>query len=142
MQHAFNDGGRAAAGYAGRAGDCVVRAIAIAGERPYQEVYNELKALAKTERVSKRRRGRSTVRDGVYKSTYRLYLASKDWRFTPTMGIGTGCRVHLKDGELPSGRLIVVTSRHLVAVINGIIHDTHNPSRDGTRCVYGYFTKG
>jgi hypothetical protein len=32
-----------------------------------------------------------------------------------------------------------LASRHLVAVIDGVIHDTHDCSRDGTRCVYGYF---
>lgn len=55
------------------------------------------------------------------------------------MKVGTGCRVHLRDGELPEGRLIVRVSGHLVAVINSVIHDTHDPSREGTRCVYGYF---
>jgi len=38
MDFIYNDGGRVAAGYKGRAGDCVVRAIAIATQRPYQEV--------------------------------------------------------------------------------------------------------
>jgi|SRR5262245_25045412 len=28
----------------------------------------------------------------------------------------------------------------VVAVIDGVIHDTHDCSRDGTRCVYGYFS--
>jgi hypothetical protein len=28
-----------------------------------------------------------------------------------------------------------------MAVIDGVIHDTYDPSRDGKRCVYGYFTK-
>jgi len=32
-----NDGGRAAAGYKGQAGDCVVRSIAIATGMPYQK---------------------------------------------------------------------------------------------------------
>jgi hypothetical protein len=41
---------------------------------------------------------------------------------------------------LPNGRLIARCSRHLVAVIDGVIHDTHDSSRDGTRCVYGYWT--
>ena len=39
----FNDGGRAAAGYEGQAGDCVVRSIAIATGMPYQKVYDDLK---------------------------------------------------------------------------------------------------
>jgi len=31
--------------------------------------------------------------------------------------------------------------RHLTAVIDGVIHDTHDPSRDGTRSVYGYYSQ-
>jgi hypothetical protein len=58
------------------------------------------------------------------------------------MKIGSGCRVHLADGELPMGWLIVRCSRHLTAVIDGVIHDTHDPQRGGKRCVYGYFSKG
>ncbi|MGA2164193.1 MAG: hypothetical protein ABSH36_06960, partial [Solirubrobacteraceae bacterium] len=55
------------------------------------------------------------------------------------MKIGHGCTVHLHAEELPSGRLIVRLSRHMCAVIDGVIHDTHDPSRQGTRCVYGYW---
>ncbi len=42
----FNDGGRAASGYQGRAGDCVVRAIAIGGGLLYERVYQDLLELA------------------------------------------------------------------------------------------------
>jgi hypothetical protein len=77
--------------------------------------------------------------------------------------------VHLADGELPAGRLVVAVSKHYTAVIDGVIHDTHNPSRStswtiepdkgqelkanqgrnengvwtevGGRCVYGYWQK-
>jgi hypothetical protein len=38
-----NDGGRAAAGFKGGAGDCVVRLIAIAANLPYLQVYEELR---------------------------------------------------------------------------------------------------
>ena len=34
----IDDGGRTAAGYKGKAGDCVVRAIAIVSGLPYQKV--------------------------------------------------------------------------------------------------------
>jgi hypothetical protein len=57
------------------------------------------------------------------------------------MFIGSGCKVHLKRGELPDGRLLVNISRHHVAVVHGVIYDTHDPSREGTRCVYGYWQK-
>jgi hypothetical protein len=33
-------------------------------------------------------------------------------------------------------------SRHLCAVVDGVVHDTFDPSRDGTRCVYGYWKEG
>jgi hypothetical protein len=56
------------------------------------------------------------------------------------MQIGSGCKVHFRSAELPPGRLIVKVSRHLVAVIDGVIHDTSDCSRRGTRCVYGYWS--
>jgi hypothetical protein len=58
------------------------------------------------------------------------------------MGIGTGCRVHLRAGELPGGRIITRLTGHLAAVIDGVVHDTEDPGRAGTRCVYGYWVPG
>jgi len=135
-----NDGGRAAAGYRGKAGDCVTRAIAIATGLPYQEVYDRLNTIAGSERLTKRRRRKSSARRGVHKDTKRKLLESLGWKWTPTMGIGTGCRVHLRADELPNGRLVVALSRHSAAVIDGVLHDTYDCSRGGTRCVYGYFS--
>jgi len=140
MQWIENDGGRAEAGYLGSAGDCVTRAIAIATEQPYQTVYDALNSLRKGMRQTKRVRG-STARDGVSRVIYERYLKSIGWEFVPTMKIGTGCKVHLRSGELPLGRLIVRVSKHMVAVIDGMIQDTFDPSRNGTRCVYGYYRK-
>jgi hypothetical protein len=136
-----NDGGRKAAGYRGKSGDCVVRAIAIAAEKPYQEIYDALNSHALSERTGKRKRGISNARTGVYRVTYQKYLESMGWTWTPTMKIGSGCKVHLRSEELPKGRIIVSLSKHLSAVIDGVVHDTHDPSRRGTRCVYGYFQK-
>jgi len=60
----FDDGGRAAAGFRGRAGDCVTRAIAIATGKPYREVYDALNALAAKERTGKRKKKKSNSREG------------------------------------------------------------------------------
>ena len=133
MDFVYNDGGRVAAGYKGRAGDCVVRAIAIAMQKPYREVY----ALALAEKG--RGRTRSSARSGVGRTTYERYLRQLGWEWVATMQVGSGCRVHLRAEELPRGRLVVRLSRHLTAVIDGVIHDIYNPDRRGTRCVYGYF---
>lgn len=139
VSYVFDDGGREDAGYKGSTGDCVTRAIAIATRLPYQQIYDALNALGKSERPSKRQRGRSNARTGVYRTTYHQYLTSLGWNWTPTMFIGQGCKVHLRADELPQGRLVVALSKHIVAVIDGVIHDTDDPSRGGTRCVYGYF---
>ncbi|HEY6464767.1 MAG TPA: hypothetical protein VIY69_02170 [Candidatus Acidoferrales bacterium] len=142
LQFQFDDGGRKAAGYKGKAGDCVVRAIAIATELPYQEIYDKVNALARRERTGTRKRGKSNARTGVYKGTTHKLLESLGWHWTPTMEIGSGCRVHLRANELPAGRLLVSVSGHMTTVIDGVIHDTHDPSRRGTRCVYGYWRRG
>lgn len=163
MRWVYDDGGRKEAGYVGRAGDCTVRAIAIATGKPYQEVYDSLFTL---NRQKNRNPKRCSPRDGgTTRRTIREYMASLGWRWVPCMGIGTGCTVHLHDGELPAGRLVVSLSRHMTAVINGVIHDTYDPQREAfcfepdngralkpgegrnqngifrvaRRCVYGYF---
>lgn len=141
MEFAYNDGGRLEAGYKGETGDCAVRSISIATQLSYQEVYDSINELSKSERIGKRKKRKSSAREGVYSRTIRKYLESLDWTWTPTMLIGSGCKVHLRANELPTGRLVVSVSRHITAVINGVIHDTYDPSRDGTRCVYGYFSK-
>jgi len=140
MKWVDDDGGRKAAGYKGSTGDCVCRAIAIAAEQPYAEVYAALNEASKRERP---RRGskRSSARTGVGKATIKRFLTELGWEWTPTMAIGSGCTVHLDADELPGGRLIVSVSRHLVAVVDGVARDTHDPTRGGTRCVYGYWRK-
>jgi len=55
------------------------------------------------------------------------------------MQIGSGCTVHVKKDELPEGRLILRLSKHYAAFIDGELHDSFDSSRNGTRCVYGYW---
>ena len=126
LTYKFNNGGWKGA----KRGDCVMRAISIATEKPYNEVFNELLIWS---RASKNLPNN--------KKTYMPYLNALGWKWKPTMGIGTGCKVHLRPEELPKGRIICRLSRHLVAVIDGVMNDTYDSSRDGTRCVYGYFIK-
>jgi hypothetical protein len=130
-----DDGGRADAGFRGDAGDCVARVIAIATGKPYRDVYDDLAAL---QAASGKPR---SARNGIPRSIYEPYLRTLGFEWTPTMFVGHGCTVHLDPNELPSGRIITRLSKHLCAVLDGVIHDTHDPSRDGTRCVYGYFSR-
>jgi hypothetical protein len=137
----YNDGGREAAGYRGEAGDCVVRAIAIATGIDYQEVYDELGHRVKASPKAVTRSGRKKVsaRDGVHMEIIHRYMDEIGFQWVPTMQVGSGCQMHLHPDELPSGRIVARVGKHLCAVIDGVIHDTHDPSRDGTRCVYGYW---
>ena len=146
MNWIYDDGGRKAAGFRGDANDCVVRALAIITQRPYRTVYDEVNELAKVERHIRGRTGMlaatgrgSSARGGVLNVTTRAMMELNLLEWHPTMRIGSGCKIHLTASELPSGRLIASVSRHVVAVIDGVIHDTHDPSRGGRRCVYGYW---
>jgi len=138
-----DDGGRAACGYKGKTGDCVTRSIAIATGKPYHKVYADLAYINLTMPKTK---GRTTVgihsaAHGIFTRSviFKRYMQESGFVWTPTMGIGTGCQVHLRANELPLGRLVVNVSKHLVAVIDKVIHDEYDPSRRGTRCVYGYW---
>lgn len=130
MQFIFDDGGRLKAGFKGHTSDCVVRAIAISTGVSYKEVYNNLSKLQG-----------STVRKGVYRKFYEKYLFSIGWSWKATMLVGKGCKTHLRKEELPEGKIIVRLSKHLAAVENGIIRDSFDCSRGGSRCVYGYYYK-
>ena len=140
----YDDGGRTEAGFRGRAGDCVARSIAIAAQLPYGDVYRRLADGNATQRRTKRSSrssGQRTASHGIQTTRlwFQRYMQALGFAWVPTMRIGTGCTVHLRGEELPSGRLVVAVSRHYVAMIDGVTHDTHDPSRGGTRCVYGYW---
>ena len=141
MNWIFNDGGRAESGYKGTTGDCACRAISIATGMNYKDVYKMINEYAKKERTSKRKKTISNARTGVYIHTFKKIMRDLGWQWKPTMQIGSGCHTHLKAEELPKGTIICNVSRHYVAVIDGVINDTYDCSRDGNRCVYGYWYK-
>ena len=144
----LNDGGREKAGFKGGAGDCVVRSIAIAAKLPYLQVYEDLRvananyAEQRNDRLARRLNNKgSSPRNGNHRNVFHDYIVGLGFEWIPTMKVGAGCQVHLRPSELPSGVLIVKVSKHLTAIIDGVIQDTHDPSRGGKRCVYGYYLK-
>ena len=155
MEHQYDDGGRNTAGYKGKTGDCVARSVAIASGLPYQEVYAALAQGTGGQTTGKHKKRAASAANGisVKRKWFKDYMVSLGFVWVPTMGIGTGCRVHLVKDELPMGNLVVSVSKHYTAVINGVIRDTWDPQRntycfreDGTtqnsrRCVYGYWLK-
>ena len=145
MNFKHNDGGRADAGFKGDAGDCVTRAVAIASGLPYSDVYKALAEGNGSQRASSRtgKRGK-TARNGinVKRKWFKDYMASIGFTWVATMFIGKGCKVHLREDELPTGNLVVSVSKHYTSVIDGVLNDTYDCSRGGSRCVYGYWIKG
>ena len=141
MRFQYNDGGRSKYFKATNVGDCVTRAICNATGKDYLEVYNSLKELASHEKITKRKRGISKVRDGVYKCTYKKYIEDTlGWVWVSCSGVGKGISVHLTESELPSkGTYIIKVSKHLTCIKNGVLIDTYDCSRGGNRAVYGYW---
>ena len=145
-----------------RAGDCVTRAIAIATNTPFNEVYTAMK-----------KEGDGTASNGVYESVYSPYLRKNfNWRKSGTPNYDeklyeTGKRrstdgyiakkrnffcggLHVNARDLPmKGPAIVLIDNHLFAMIDGVIRDTGtgewrlSPDRQkrGT-CIGGLCVKG
>lgn len=132
MKFVYDDGGRSNYYKAFGVGDCVCRAIAIASQSDYKEIYKLLKEYA----------GGESPRNGVYKEVYTRLLKDMGWKWVPCSGRGvTNNRVRLCANDLPKGRIICRVSKHLTCVIDGVLYDTYDCSRDETRKVYGYWIK-
>jgi hypothetical protein len=140
-----DDGGRP--NRTGGTGNCVPRAIAIATQKPYDEIRGALAAVtlryAKTSRsyvakwIRRNRSGHALDPEyGCWPEVYGPYLESIGWQFTST----EDRKVRLRADELPPGRLIVDVHRHTVAVIDGVIHDVFDSGEGGWRPVKGYYT--
>lgn len=137
LPYKFDDGGRKAAGLEASMDDCVCRAIAIAGRLPYLDVYAALAEgyASVGDRTYLYRNGINVQLEWFY-----AYMQGQGFEWVSTLEPGSDCRVLLRKGELSErGRLVVQLSHHTTALIHGVIHDNHDPSRDGTRCVYGYW---
>jgi len=129
--YTYDDDGRAAAGYRGKTGDCVVRAIAICAREDYRAVYGTMaehmkrngyaaggNAYATRERNRKapRRRGRLNARR-VQDRVLEAYGFHK---------------VRLPEGERPTfteahrryGDCVVGTTKHVSAIAGGALRDT------------------
>lgn len=129
MNWTYNDGGRAKYFTATGVRDCVARAVAIATNRDYKEVYNEIAKLIGY-----------TPRNGVYKKDTKKVMEYFGGTWVSCSGIGTKNKVHLNATEMPlQGCFVCNLSKHVTCIINGVINDTYDPSRDGTRLVYGYW---
>lgn len=144
-----DDGGRAGSGFRGEeVGDCAVRAIAIALGIAYREVYDGLRLLQVAAYDGARTKSRKDAigrspRDGVPREVMDAYLSEHDWVWVPVVRVGMAERMHMRVQELPEeamiGPVILRISKHVCAVVGGVVRDTHDPSREGGRMIYGYY---
>lgn len=125
----YNDGGRANAGYKGKAGDCVVRAVTIATNSDYQQMYKKMAS------ASKERGGSKSARNGVHKDVYEPILKELGfvWQSAPKF-VGRKARTY----DMPKGVVIARQAHHLVAVIDGVANDIWDCTN---KMVYGYWAK-
>ena len=121
------DGGRAAAGFKGRTGDCGVRAMAVALGLDYKACYQELA------QAHKERTGKKTARNGIYKETFSEVLSRHGWVWHPAPKFD-GRKARASD--MPKGKVIVRMSKHFAAVIDGTVHDSWNSTH---KMVYGFW---
>jgi len=135
MKFKFNDGGRAAAGYRSKGGDCVCRSIAIATGLPYQQVYNRLAEGNAKQRKSIHHTPSCTVMDGI--STRAAWFK----RYMKELGFVwyTAPSFILEDGKVPRGKIICSLREHVVAIIYGVMNDDKIHTTKGWRRVYGYW---
>lgn len=141
IKFARNDGGRAAYFKGKHARDCAVRAIAIALKRDYKQVYDELYQLNREYQSNrpKWRRRNPSPRTGVPTKVIHRYLVDRHGcKWVSLVKIGSPDRTHMRENELPShGRYVLRLTRHVTAYVNGVLYDTHDCTRKGTRMVYG-----
>lgn len=113
MRLNITDGGRIDAGFKGKTGDCVTRAIVIANGLKYRETYKALCALCTTMTGGLE----TSVRKGCPSPVAHEFLKRLGWETVLTPG------QYLKD--IPrTGTFIAALARHDVCVIDGTLQDS------------------
>lgn len=112
-----DDGGRKAAGYSGKAGDCVARALAIVldARDEYRALYRELADGEAA--IGKPRSARNGVSKKVYPKVFARHGLAK-------VKLPSGGRPTYSEAYERYGDCIVSTARHVAAITGGALRDT------------------
>lgn len=104
--------------------DCTVRAISLATGRTWDRVYRELSEFAQHQAVM--------PDDVTYIDSY------LDRYFDKIYGCKHGCKLTVGDfvRQHPQGTYLITMSGHITCAIDGLIHDTFDPSE---RYVWGAY---
>lgn len=132
FSYQYDDGGRSDY-FPKKAGDCVCRAIAITTGIDYMDIFELLKETMKC-----------NPNRGIlcHKPEFRRMMNKLGFRY----GVVSGMAAHLRKGEIPSkGRLVCLTKRHAIAVIDGVVHDIYDSRfvyrgiEKKEQTIYGYY---
>lgn len=104
--------------------DCSVRAISLAEEKSWDQVYKELSDFARKEAITF---SEIEFIDKYLADRYPQYCWGKNQKITT---VGDFADLGLK------GRFLATMSGHITAIINGTIYDTFDPSNRYVWCVY------
>ena len=131
IDYQHDDGGRRAAGYRGRTGDCIVRAIAICTGQDYRAIYltmaEQMKrngytasgnayATSERNRRAPRRRGQLNAKR-VQNHVLELHGFRK-------VRLPAGARPTFTEAHRRYGDCIVGTTKHMAAIVDGALRDT------------------
>ncbi len=129
MEFIWHDGGRAASGYVGIAGDCVTRSIPIATGLAYRDVYKAMHEAAG-----------ASPRDGVAGAIGGGFLQDRGWVHH------NATELPFDPDALPGGVVVCDLSTtsdrgyHFCTVVDHVIYDTWDPTDDGDYVVRNYWT--
>lgn len=112
-----------------KTGDCVVRALAIAEDKKWLDVYDALRKL-----------GRKIHDMPNMKRTYEMYLLNQGWQKQRMPKFLNGRRYTLRQlaDEKNQGTFVVSVAKHLATIKDGNLYDTWDCSRN---CVGNYYSK-
>lgn len=110
IDYKFNDGGRRAAGYKSKTGDCVIRAFCILTGADYKESCElfGVKLLGNVRGIKKHTYKRIFVKMGLKKISL------------------TGTRPTFTEAHSRYGNCLITTRKHITAVIDGALNDIYD----------------
>ncbi len=111
-----------------KTGDCVVRALAIAEDKNWLDVYDRLCKI-----------GRRLYKMPNSKDSYEDFLTSWGWvkQKMPKQPNGKRYTVKMLAEKHPEGRMVIATTGHLTVVLNGDLYDLWDCSK---KSVGNYYT--
>ena len=131
ISYRYDGGGRAAAGFRGKTGDCVVRAIAICAQVDYLAVYRTMSDHMKRNGYAASGNAYATRERNRKAPRRRGQLSSRRVQDRVLEAYGFR-KVSLPAGERPTyteahhryGDCIVGTTKHVAAIVDGVLRDT------------------